>query len=412
MKKLLLCSLLASTLVYGEQRAWEFGVNGGMTSIENEDSINLENGTFGFSIQKNREGLKPRFDFEYVSIKDDTVQLGNAGTIDEATSLIKGSINGVYEFQSTVSNFYPYILAGIGYENVSDERDLKKLTFSPKDGNFESHPFMQGGFGIAYKIPNNNLVLRAEAKLLQIIGGDKEENNEVITVVGIGIPFGAIPKPPAPKLVIKDSDGDGVMDELDKCPGTPKGVAVDGSGCPLPEPKAPQIIKETIPMSFDNNECPTKIDGPDRDRDGIEDNVDQCPNTPCDFTVDSKGCPVKANLRIHFETDKARITQQSMSLVERFADFLVTNRGSLVHIVGHTDWRASDNYNMILSKKRSKSVRDALIELGVSSSRLSTEGKGESEPMATNKTEEGMALNRRIEVKLSYPQEIDKGGVK
>jgi len=42
MKKLLLCSLLASTLVYGEQRAWEFGVNGGMTSIKNKDTINLE----------------------------------------------------------------------------------------------------------------------------------------------------------------------------------------------------------------------------------------------------------------------------------------------------------------------------------------------------------------------------------
>ena len=405
MKKLLLCSLLASSLVYGEQRAWEFGVNAGMTSIKNEDSIKLENGTFGFTIQKNREGLKPRFDFEYVKIKDEQVSFANGEATDESTSLIKGSINGVYEFQSTISSFYPYILAGVGYENVTDERDLKNLTI--KEGKFDSHPFMQAGFGLAYKIPNNNLVLRAEAKLFQIIGGDKEEENEVITVLGIGIPFGAVP---TPKLVISDSDGDGVMDELDKCPDTPKGVAVDGSGCPLPEPKAPQIIKETIPMSFDNNECPVKIDGPDRDRDGVEDDLDQCPNTPCDFTVDSKGCPVKANLRIHFETDKARITEHSQALVEKFADFLVTNRGSLVHIVGHTDWRGSDNYNMILSKKRSRSVRDALIELGVSASRLSTEGKGESEPMASNKTVEGMALNRRIEVKLTYPQEINQGG--
>ncbi|HIP59436.1 MAG TPA: OmpA family protein [Campylobacterales bacterium] len=301
------------------------------------------------------------------------------------------------------SNFYPYILAGVGYENVSDPR-------KEAGQEFESHPFMQGGAGVGYRIGNNKLVLRAEVKLFQIIGGDREEENEVIGVLGIGIPFGAIPTPPAPKLQIIDTDGDGVMDELDKCPGTPKGVAVDGSGCPLPEPPAPQIIKETIPMSFDNNECPIKIDGPDRDRDGIEDDMDQCPNTPCDFTVDSKGCPVKANLRIHFETDKARITSHSTQLVEKFADFLVTNKGSLVHIVGHTDWRGSDNYNMILSKKRSKSVRDALIELGVSSSRLSTEGKGESEPMATNKTEEGMALNRRIEVKLTYPQEINQGG--
>ena len=405
MKKLLLCSLLASSLVYGEQRAWEFGVNGGMTSIKNEDSIKLENGTFGFTVQKNRKGLKPRFDFEYVKIKDDTVKFTDGNTTNESTALIKSSINGVYEFRSSTSNFYPYFLAGIGYEYVSDERSLKDLTI--KNVNFESHPFMQGGLGFAYKIASNNLVLRGEVRVLQIIGGDKEEENEVIGILGIGIPFGAIP---TPKLQIVDTDGDGVMDELDKCPGTPKGVAVDGSGCPLPEPKAPQIIKETIPMSFDNNECPVKIDGADRDRDGVEDDMDQCPNTPCDFSVDSKGCPVKANLRIHFETDKSRITPQSMQLVEKFADFLVTNKGSLVHIVGHTDWRGSDNYNMILSKKRAKSVRDALIELDVSASRLSTEGKGESAPMATNKTQEGMALNRRIEVKLTYPQEINQGG--
>ncbi len=415
MKKVILCSLLVSTLVYAEQRAWEFGVNGGMTSIKNEDSIKLENGTFGFTVQKNREGLKPRFDFEYVTIKNDDVKLAGK-EVDESDALIKGSINGVYEFQSSVSNFYPYLLAGAGYEYVTNERDIKSLTVTDKNkAAFESHPFMQGGVGFAYKIPSNNIILRAEAKLLQIIGGEKDEENEVITTIGIGIPFGAIPAPvapPAPKLVIKDSDGDGVMDELDKCPNTPQGVAVDGSGCPLPEPKAPQIIKETIPMSFDNNECPVKIDGPDRDRDGVEDDVDQCPNTPCDFSVDSKGCPVKANLRIHFETDKARITAQSRPLVERFADFLIKNKGSLVHIIGHTDWRGSDNYNMILSKKRAKAVRDALIELGVSASRLSTEGKGEKEPIATNKTAEGMALNRRTEVRLTYPIEINPEGEK
>jgi len=413
MKRLLLSSILLSTLVYGEQRAWEFGVNGGMTSIKNEDSIKLENGTFGFTVQKNREGLKPRFDFEYVTIKDDEATLGQAGKVDESDALVKGSINGVYEFRSSVSNFYPYLLAGAGYEYVTNERDIKNLKATNKEkAAFESHPFMQGGFGFAYKLPSNNIVLRAEAKLLQIIGGEKEEENEVITTIGIGIPFGAIPTPVAPKLLIRDSDGDGVMDELDKCPNTPQGVAVDGSGCPLPEPKAPQIIKETIPMSFDNNECPVKIDGPDRDRDGVEDSVDQCPNTPCDFSVDSKGCPVKANLRIHFETDKSRITSQSQPLVERFADFLVTNKGSLVHIVGHTDWRGSDNYNLILSRKRAKSVRDALIELGVSASRLSTEGKGEKEPIATNKTAEGMALNRRTEVRLTYPRDINPEGEK
>jgi OOP family OmpA-OmpF porin len=192
------------------------------------------------------------------------------------------------------------------------------------------------------------------------------------------------------------------MDRFDKCPETPEGVKVDGSGCPLPEA---QVIEKivNVPTNFDNNECPVKTDLPDLDRDGIEDSLDQCPATPCDFSVDSKGCPVKAVLRIHFETDKARITDFSRPKVEKFAQFLLDNKGSLVHISGHTDWRGSDEYNMLLSKRRAESVRNALIEYGVSESRLSSEGKGEREPMATNKTQEGMALNRRIEVKLTYP---------
>lgn len=390
MKKVILSAVLATSMLYSANNAYEFGVNGGVTSVKNDGGLNLENGTVGLTFMKNREGLKPRMDFEYVRIDENEVQV---------SSLFKGSLNGVYEFLPD-SNFFPYILAGVGYEVVSDAVKT--------DGEeFESNAFVQGGLGVGYRFPSNKVVLRAEAKLLQIVGGEKDENNEVVAVLGLGIPFGVIPDPVPPKLEIKDSDGDGVMDELDKCPDTPPGVAVDGSGCPLPEPK---IIKEAIPLSFDNNECPVKIDLPDRDRDGVEDSLDQCPNTPCDFTVDSKGCPVKANLRIHFETDKARITAHSRPLVEKFADFLVTNKGSLVHIVGHTDWRGSDNYNMVLSKKRAQSVRDALIELGVSASRLSTEGKGETEPMATNKTDEGMALNRRIEVKLTYPQEINQGG--
>jgi len=393
MKKMLLCSILASSLLIGAEKAYELGINAGVTSIKNDGGIKLENETFGFTLQKNRAGLKPRLDFEYVRIDENNITV---------SSLIKGSINAVYEFYPE-SNFFPYVLAGVGFENVTDPRKINGKEF-------ENNAFMQGGAGLGYRIGGNDIVIRAEAKLFQIIGGEKEEENEVIATLGIGIPFGAIPVPPTPKLEIIDSDGDGVMDELDKCPDTPTGVAVDGSGCPLPEPPAPQIIKETIPVSFDNNECPIKIDGEDRDRDGVEDSVDQCPNTPCDFTVDTKGCPVKANLRIHFETDKANITDYSMELVEKFADFLVINKGSLIHIIGHTDWRGSDNYNTVLSKKRAKSVRDALVELGVSSSRLSTEGKGESEPMATNKTQDGMALNRRIEVQLTYPQEINHGG--
>lgn len=404
MKRVIACALLAvsvlTTSVWAEpenMRAYDMAATFGATSVKNDGGIKLKNGTFGVNFQMNNYTVKPRFDFEYVRITDEE-RLWSGLKADEVNSLIKGSINGVYEMPNT-TNFFPYGLVGIGYEHVTDETQ-----------GFESHPFIQGGIGAGYRFRDNSFVLRFEARLLQILGGDtiqgKSEDNEVITTLSFAVPFGKILNE-KPAISMVDSDGDGVMDRFDKCPNTPKGTRVDGSGCPLPEMKT-EIIKETI-TSLSGEECPVKIDGPDRDRDGVPDDLDQCPNTPCDFSVDDKGCPVKANLMIHFATDKAEITPQSRPLVKKFAEFLIKNKGSLVHIIGHTDWRGSDQYNMALSKRRAKAVRDLLVEYGVSASRLSTEGRGEREPIASNKTPEGMALNRRTEVHLTYPQYIDAG---
>ncbi len=398
---ILVTSVFSTSMLHAESsniRAYDLAGTFGVTSIKNDGGIKLKNGTFGVSLQMNNFTVKPRFDFEYVRITDKE-RLWDGLRAKEVNSLLKGSINGVYEMQDA-DTFVPYALVGAGYEYVTDETK-----------GFESHPFIQGGAGIGYRFRDNAFIVKLEAKLLQILGGDtikgKSEDNEVITTLSFSVPFGRILHPEK-EIKLIDSDGDGVMDQFDKCPDTPKGVRVDGSGCPLPEPKA-EIIKEEVITSLEGNECPIKIDEPDRDRDGVPDEIDQCPNTPCDFSVDDKGCPVKANLMIHFETDKANITEYSRKLVKNFADFLIKNKGSLVHIIGHTDWRGSDQYNMALSKRRAKAVRDALIEYGVSASRLSTEGRGEREPIASNRTKEGMALNRRTEVRLTYPQYIDAG---
>ncbi len=401
MKKLLLLSLLASGVLVAANKPYEFGANIGLTSIKNSDSIKLENATFGLNLQMNPQHspVKPRVDVEYTSLTDlDTFFKASNDERKNIDSLLRGSINAVYEFlDDGEHNFLPYILAGAGYERVGHGTTR-----------FDSNPFLQGGGGFKY-IVNDAWALRFEAKALQIVGGDKVEKNEISTLLGFSIPFGTYAEP---KPDIVDTDGDGVMDRLDKCPNTPKGTKVDGSGCKLPEPVAKTIVKQIIepaPVNFDNNECPVKIDLPDRDRDGVEDAIDQCPNTPCDFSVDKKGCPIKAILRIHFDTDKANIRPESRPKVDKFADFLIHNKGSLVTIEGHTDWRGSDNYNMILSKKRANSILRALVEDGVSPSRLTAVGKGEKEPIASNKTASGMAQNRRIEVHLTYPNELQKG---
>jgi len=398
MKKLLMTSVLLSSFLFASEQPYEFGLSLGATSIKNEDSVKLENATFGLSIQSNYTSVKPRFDIEYTSLKDLDKLFKPSDKRKDVSGLLRASINGIYEFYDDgIHSFMPYILAGAGYERVGD--GTKR---------FDSNPFVQLGGGLKYYV-NKSVATRFEAKALQIVGGDKVEKNEIIALLGLSFPFGTFEEP---KPDIEDSDGDGVMDALDKCPNTPKGTKVDGSGCKLPEMVNKTVVQkviEPVPLTFNGEECPVKTDLPDRDRDGVEDSIDQCPNTPCDFSVDKKGCPIKAILRIHFETAKWDIRPESLPKIEKFAEFLLKNRGSLVRIEGHTDSRGSDNYNMVLSKKRAESVRKKLIELGVSASRLTAVGKGEKEPIATNSTPEGMAKNRRIEVHLTYPTELIRG---
>ena len=380
MKRIALFSVLAVSLLYSSEQPYELGVTFGSTSIKNEPSIKMRNGTFGLNLQMNNYVIKPRFDFEYVDIASSENEV--------PTSLLKTSVNGVFDITegNTVN---PYLLGGLGYESVTNSRY-----------GFKSHPFIQGGGGLGVGI-TENVKAKAELKALQILGGNNE-SNEFIAEVGLAMPFGGKSQPRV-RQVVADSDRDGVIDRLDKCPNTPLGESVGADGCPV------QQVVETAPVSFANAECPIKTDLPDADRDGVEDSVDQCPATPCDFSVDSKGCPVKAILRIHFATNSAQITDYSMKKVRKFARFLVNHKGSLVHITGHTDSRAPADYNMVLSKKRAVSVKKALINLGVSANRLSTEGRGENDPIASNATKQGMALNRRIEVNLTYPQAVEGG---
>ena len=234
----------------------------------------------------------------------------------------------------------PYVMAGLGYEVVNTE-------FADE---LDSRAFAQAGLGAVYH-QGDDFDVNIEGKVLQTFGNERQDN-EVIVTAGVAIPVGTLFR-------------------------------------------VGEIVK---------NECPVKISGADEDRDGITDAVDQCPNTPCYFTVDDLGCPIKATLRIHFDVDKATIRPHSMPKIENFAEFLVVNKGSNVKIDGHTDSDAADAYNMILSDKRANAVMHKLVELGVSANRLTAEGKGESMPVASNATSAGKSLNRRIEVTLTYPQ--------
>jgi len=165
-----------------------------------------------------------------------------------------------------------------------------------------------------------------------------------------------------------DSDGDGVTDDLDRCPNTPRGVKVDVHGCPL-----------------------------DSDGDGVADYLDKCPNTPKGATVDARGCWTYA-AKVMYDFNSAEIKPEAFPMLDEAVLILKKNPEMKVEIDGHTDSKGSAAYNMNLSERRAKSVMKYFVDQGVEAERLTTKGFGLTKPAASNDTKEGRAKNRRVEL--------------
>ena len=105
--------------------------------------------------------------------------------------------------------------------------------------------------------------------------------------------------------------------------------------------------------------------------------------------------------RLNFDFDKSVVKPQYFELLRNVKDYAEQNDLRLT-IIGHTDSKGTDAYNMALGMRRAVAVRDKLIEFGLDPSRiLSVESRGESEPIAPNDTEQGRFENRRIEFKAT-----------
>ena len=173
------------------------------------------------------------------------------------------------------------------------------------------------------------------------------------------------------KKIVQDSDKDGVADEKDACGNTPLGVKVAPNGCRL-----------------------------DSDMDGVYDEEDQCADTPLEYTVDLQGCPVAMTLHINFESGSTALPQVSLKEVDRFVTFMQNNQEYKAHIIGHTDDVGAAHANKDLSQKRALAVRN-YVASAVDAARLSSEGRGEEEPMVENDTPENRYLNRRVAIELA-----------
>ena len=199
--------------------------------------------------------------------------------------------------------------------------------------------------------------------------------------------------------VLLDSDGDGVVDERDQCPNTPRGITVDARGCPPDSdgdgvPDYLDRCPGTPPgVAVDNSGCPFDSDG-----DGVADHLDQCPNTPKGATVNEVGC-WSLEATTLYDSNSSYMKAEAYPLLDEVAIILEKNPEMKVEVQGHTDNKGTAEYNQWLSEKRAQRVKDYLVSKGIDPSRLEAKGYGLTQPVASNATVEGRAQNRRVELK-------------
>jgi len=155
----------------------------------------------------------------------------------------------------------------------------------------------------------------------------------------------------------------------------------------------------------------------DEDGDGVFDRRDRCADTPANTPVDHRGClvpqypdsvqaePAQSEVitlsDVLFVFNQSELTPTAKSqldaLMSKFEDADVVS----IKVVGHTDSVGSDAYNQALSERRASSVAEYLLSQGVAPNKVTSEGKGKSQPIADNETEEGRAKNRRVELHIN-----------
>jgi OOP family OmpA-OmpF porin len=244
--------------------------------------------------------------------------------------------------------------------------------------------------------------VRADLGARRGLSSDDDADKPVDYVAGLGLQY-SWGGTPVRRVV--DSDGDGVNDDADRCPGTPAGTPVDANGCPLPQDDDGDGVTNDI------DKCPNTPPGAkvneqgcelDSDGDGVVDSQDKCPDTPKGDRVDAVGCSFKDEIKLPgvvFETNKADLLPESVPVLEGAVATLKRYPDLKIQVAGHTDSRGSDAYNLDLSARRAATVLKFLQDAGVGNA-LTSRGFGERQPVAGNNTEEGRQQNRRVVLRV------------
>ena len=372
-------------------RTWSFGLNGGLLSQENKFGFNEGNMELGYSAYLKKH-LSPNFGFKLQYLGGKIREESNSTTQFETKLPWSVALSGEY-----VSNLFnsrvikPYVAAGIGYMNLnrssaSSETDVKRI-FVPADLGLKFVIGSGVNLDLGYQLNWTNdyfdgktnhsfpydlfsylhagLEFALGSKSKPFIQNTKRSNSgEHLAQKYDELKAGQDALLKANNDIknqldnlskgLKDDDNDGVANIYDKCPNTPSGVKVDGSGCPLPELKLPENEKQVM---------------------------------------------IEAVRNLEFDFNEATIRSSSYSYLDKVAE-LMKNKGYNLKLDGYTDNIGSDSVNKKLSKDRADAVKTYLVSKGVAASKIETAGHGENHPISTNSTEEGRQQNRRVEFSL------------
>ena len=130
--------------------------------------------------------------------------------------------------------------------------------------------------------------------------------------------------------------------------------------------------------------------------DGVPDDRDKCPNTPKGATVNADGCWAYQG-EIFFDVNSSTVKSEAYPMIDEAVKVLRNNPDLNVEIQGHTDNTGTAKYNLWLSQKRAESAMNDLVDKGIDPGRLTAKGYGFEQPVASNDTPEGRAKNRRVE---------------
>ena len=302
-----------------------------------------------------------QFQVEYGVSNSDALDAADTVAGDAEQETISGNfLIGTEQFTGyTDGALKPYVLVGAGQSEIKVENAAGTEITGSKDtiGNL--------GLGAMYRI-NDALSLRGEARAIH----NFDENWwEGMALAGLEVVLGGHLAPT---------------------------VAVP----PMQEP-----VVEQEPV-VDNTPIVIVESDLDSDGDGVPDSIDACPGTPMNIVVDARGCPVdvdiidelKMELRVFFDNDKSAIKAQYQPEIAKVAEKMREYPNSTARVEGHASKTGpSAIYNQRLSEARAVAVKSMLTnQFGIAPNRLSTVGYGYDRPIASNDTEEGRAMNRRV----------------